>query len=100
MSDRLVIDFDFACQDDCLDRMVPSDLRTLVAERDRLQSRLDELEKQTIRYLDTEGCSCCEANEPHYEALEAIGKIFEWPEYEDGSGTNWYLRRNELEIKS
>lgn len=28
------IDFEFACQDDCLDKMVPSDLRKLVAERD------------------------------------------------------------------
>jgi hypothetical protein len=34
------IDFDFACRDDCLDRMVPSDLRTLVAERDRLREAL------------------------------------------------------------
>lgn len=32
------IDYGFACQDDCLDKMVPSDLRKLVAERDELQA--------------------------------------------------------------
>lgn len=37
------IDFDFATRDDCLDRMVPSDLRQLVAERDRLRAKYDEL---------------------------------------------------------
>lgn len=34
------VTFDFACRDDCLDRMVPSDLRALVAERDRLRAEL------------------------------------------------------------
>jgi len=38
------ITFEFATQDDCLDRMVPSDLRVLVAQRDRLQARVAELE--------------------------------------------------------
>jgi hypothetical protein len=38
------ITFEFATQDDCLDRMVPSDLRVLVAQRDRLQARLAMLE--------------------------------------------------------
>lgn len=31
------ITFDDACRDDILDRLVPSDIRTLVAQRDRLQ---------------------------------------------------------------
>jgi len=34
------ITFEFATQDDCLDRMVPSDLRVLVAQRDRLQAQV------------------------------------------------------------
>jgi len=38
------ITFEFATQDDCLDRMVPSDLRVLVAQRDRLQARVAMLE--------------------------------------------------------
>lgn len=36
------ITFEFACMDDCLDKMVPSDLRQLVAERDRLRAQLAE----------------------------------------------------------
>lgn len=40
------IDFEFATRDDCLDRMVPSDLRALVSERDRLQA---EVEQQAMR---------------------------------------------------
>ena len=31
------ITFEFACRDDCLGKMVPSDLRQVVAERDRLK---------------------------------------------------------------
>lgn len=42
------IDFDFACQDNCLDHMVPSDLRQLVSERDRALERVRELEN-TLR---------------------------------------------------
>jgi len=38
------ITFEFACRDDCLDKMVPSDLRQLVAERDSLRARLAEIE--------------------------------------------------------
>ncbi len=37
------ITFEFACRDDCLDRMVPSDLRGVVAERDRLRSENEAL---------------------------------------------------------
>lgn len=35
------ITFEFACQDDCLDKMVPSDLRKLVAERDALLEAIE-----------------------------------------------------------
>jgi len=37
------ITFDFACRDDCLDKMVPSDLRELVSERDRLLEIIESL---------------------------------------------------------
>ena len=39
------IEFDFACKDYCLDRMVPSDLRQLVCERDNAEKRIRELEE-------------------------------------------------------
>ena len=34
---EMEITFEFACRDDCLGKMVPSDLRQVVAERDRLK---------------------------------------------------------------
>lgn len=37
------ITFEFACQDDCLDKMVPSDLRKIVRERDELRAERDQL---------------------------------------------------------
>lgn len=40
------ITFEFACRDDCLQRMVPSDLRVIVRERDDLRKRVKELEFQ------------------------------------------------------
>lgn len=39
----MIIDFDFACTDDCLDRMAPSDLRVLVAERESLKLEVERL---------------------------------------------------------
>jgi len=49
------IDFNFACRDDCLDKMVPSDLRVLVAERDYLKglavrAQLGELSNDDVVY--------------------------------------------------
>ena len=38
------IDYEFACRDDCLDKIVPSDLRALVMERDALRARVADLE--------------------------------------------------------
>jgi hypothetical protein len=36
------INFDFATHDDCLEKMLPSDLRALVAERDHLRALVDK----------------------------------------------------------
>ena len=46
------ITFEFATQDDCLDRMVPSDLRVLVAQRDKLQARVAELVAVAVSVRD------------------------------------------------
>lgn len=40
------ITYEFACQDDCLDKMVPSDLRQLVNERDQAYRNIDVLKEQ------------------------------------------------------
>lgn len=60
------IDFDFACRDDCLDQMVPSDLRVLVGQRDKaleqvamLESRLSSAtqECEALRLQNAEHCN-------------------------------------------
>ena len=52
------IDFEFATQDDCLQRMVPSDLRAIISERDWLRKEKAELlEELEDRYHDTK-CGC------------------------------------------
>lgn len=46
------ITYELACKDDCLDMLVPSDLRKLVIERDRLRAELDALKSQApIAYM-------------------------------------------------
>ncbi|MFL3972084.1 hypothetical protein [Pseudomonas aeruginosa] len=40
------IDMEFARRDDCLERMVPSDLRLLISERDAALARVAELESK------------------------------------------------------
>ena len=37
------IDFEFATKDDCLQKMVPSDLRVIISERDKLREEKVEL---------------------------------------------------------
>ena len=50
------ITFEFAVRDDCLDKMVPSDLRQLVAERDHALSEVDGL-TMTMRDIASHGCT-------------------------------------------
>jgi len=45
------ITFDFACQDDCLDQMAPSDLRLLILERDRAQAELADAREVLRTYV-------------------------------------------------
>lgn len=70
----MLIDFEFACQDNCLDLMVPSDLRQVVAERDRLRADYDALRAENERHkhlwqLELERAQKAEAEGPH-NALE------------------------------
>lgn len=44
------ITFEFACQDDCLDQMLPGDLRRLVAERDRLAADYETLRGEVLNW--------------------------------------------------
>lgn len=40
------IDYEFACQDDCLDKMVLSDLRKLICERDQAYRNIDAVKAE------------------------------------------------------
>lgn len=44
------ITFEFATQDDCLDKLVPSDLRALVVERDSLIAKLTAVQEVVDHY--------------------------------------------------
>lgn len=76
------IDFDFATKDDCLDKLVPSDLRQLVCERDSAIAERDALaatvEALTSAYKNLCGSindmDDCETGTDEMET--AIGAVF------------------------
>lgn len=47
------ITMEFARQDDCLDRMVPSDLRLLTGERDALAAQVEALQSEIVGLVST-----------------------------------------------
>jgi hypothetical protein len=68
------IDFNFATQDGCLDKMVPSDLRQLVRERDELAARAERLRSAIGRFSagvepSTEYLDAIEASEDDFKIL-------------------------------
>jgi hypothetical protein len=40
--------------------------------------------------MKSEGCSCCQDIEAHKKHKEALAKILNVPEYDDGSGYDFY----------
>lgn len=82
------ITFEFATQDDCLERMVPSDLRQLVAERDDLKARLAEVEREHEISRDAMQALCGEL-----EKITGIPASVGIPEPIEGYGKEpFYLR--------
>ena len=66
------ITFEFACQDDCLDKMVPSDLRKLVNERDHLAGKVLAINAYCQKNKIGEwGASVSDALIAHCDALAA-----------------------------
>lgn len=61
------IDFDFATRDDCLDKMVPSDLRQLVRERDEAVTESAQHKTRSETFLETG-----QKIEQHRDELAAI----------------------------
>lgn len=57
------IDFYFACNDDCLQKMLPSDLRKLVCERDSALSDLEIASKRISEVEKSEDALIAERDE-------------------------------------
>lgn len=75
------IDFYFATRDDCLQRMVPSDLRAIISERDKLREEKNELLKALDEVTDF---WCVGAEAPSPEELEPYVKIIAKAKGEQG----------------
>lgn len=83
------ITFEFATKDDCLDKMVPSDLRQLVCERDNAIKELDALAAQVESARNwlttvTQGECVCHSGQitgyvVDYDKLDEIGEILDKP---------------------
>lgn len=65
------IDFDFACRDDCLDQMVPSDLRVLVGQRDKALEQVAMLESR----LSSATQECAQLRREALEAGQYAGQL-------------------------
>lgn len=63
------ITFEFACQDDCLDKMVPSDLRKIVRERDELRAERDALAAKVQTVTDAFLCG------DEDDVMQAAGRL-------------------------
>ncbi len=70
------ITFEDACRDDCLDRMVPSDLRQLVAERDRLRALINTPE--TADFVKAVQIEAAHQRERFGEAHDAMKNGNDW----------------------
>ena len=56
------------------------------------QQKLEEIRKQLCKYIQTEGCACCQNVVSHKKAQAALGELLDIPKYPDnqGGGYNWY----------
>jgi hypothetical protein len=80
------ITFEFATRDDCLDKMVPSDLRQLVAERDNLKTRLREAEYEGAESFKAELLKASKAiAHPYIEGVFAV-----WEDRREGFDSAHY----------
>ena len=71
---EMEITFEFACRDDCLGKMVPSDLRQVVAERDRLRERNEALEAAATDVVE---CGVDAMAYDRRQVLDALAALLE-----------------------
>lgn len=48
------------------------------------------LREEVANYMISEGCSCCENRSKHKKARERLASLLDVPQYEDGSGYDFY----------
>ena len=53
-----------------------------------------ELRQALADYISSEGCSCCESTDDHAAAKARLGKMLNVPQYDDGSGYDFYKYRS------
>lgn len=72
------------------------DKDALRAENKRL---ISELRTSVADYMQSEGCSCCRHAEAHEEHTKKLAELLKVPQYDDGSGYNFYkFRSSALEV--
>lgn len=54
-----------------------------------------ELREAIANYMYSEGCSCCRDDEAHELAASKLAALLDVPQYEDGSGYDFYQFRSE-----
>lgn len=77
------ITFNFACRDDCLESMVPSDLRKLVAERDSLRQKQSLTESYRRQLFECQDALNNLRSEYHNKMAELESEI---EEFQSGEG--------------
>jgi hypothetical protein len=57
--------------------------------REKKAASIAEIRRAVADYMNSEGCSCCRAQERHDENKERLGKMLKVPKYSDGSGRDF-----------
>ena len=52
-----------------------------------------EIRQAVADYMYSEGCSCCRDNDSHKEHARKLAKLLSVPQYDDGSGYDFYKFR-------
>lgn len=51
---------------------------------------LEKIKEAFSEYYKSEGCGCCQDMDAHEEAAKKLGKLLDYPQYDDGSGYDFW----------
>jgi hypothetical protein len=60
---------------------------------------LEKVRQAIADYMRSEGCSCCRDIEAHEENKKRLAELLDVPQYEDGSGYDFYQFVTEKSVK-